>query len=154
MSKIKSIKAGKILDSRANWTVEVDLVTEQGLFRSSVPSGASKGKHEAPTVSVEKAIKNINEIIAPKLKGKDATSQKEIDSFLDPENSAPMLLPGFPWLSAGLELSLKISLYGNTFPQFLNVTRTIFVMLNCRCRLLMLSMAEPMPGMSWIFRNL
>jgi len=85
MSKIKSIKAGKILDSRANWTVEVDLVTEQGLFRSSVPSGASKGKHEAPTVSVEKAIKNINEIIAPKLKGKDATSQKEIDSFLDPE---------------------------------------------------------------------
>ena len=85
MTKIKQILARKILDSRANWTVEVDLVTEQGLFRSSVPSGASKGKHEVPTLSVEKAIKNIKEIIAPKLKGKEATFQKEIDNFLNPE---------------------------------------------------------------------
>lgn len=83
--KIKSIKARQILDSRANWTVEVDLQTPQGLFRDSVPSGLSKGKSEAPTVNPEKAVKNINEIIGPKLKGKDVTSQKEIDSFLKPE---------------------------------------------------------------------
>jgi enolase len=85
MSKIKSIKARKILDSRGNWTVEVDLVTEDGLFKSSAPSGASKGKYEAPTLSSERAIKNINEIIAPKLKGKEVTLQKEIDDFLNPE---------------------------------------------------------------------
>jgi len=85
MSKIKSIKARKILDSRANWTVEVDLITDRGLFRSSVPSGASKGKYEAPTLSPEKAVKNINQIIAPKLKGKNPTKQKEIDSFLSPK---------------------------------------------------------------------
>lgn len=85
MPKISSIKARKILDSRANWTVEVDLETPQGLFRDSSPSGASKGKHEAPTLSPEKAVENINKIIAPKLKGKDVTSQKEIDYFLKSE---------------------------------------------------------------------
>jgi enolase len=85
MLKIKSIKARKILDSRGNWTVEVDLVTENGLFKSSAPSGASKGKYEAPTLSSERAIRNINEIIAPKLKGKEVTLQKEIDDFLNPE---------------------------------------------------------------------
>ncbi|MDI6603249.1 MAG: enolase, partial [Patescibacteria group bacterium] len=79
------IKARKILDSRGNWTVEVDLVTEQGLFRCSVPSGASTGKYEAPVVNSEKAVKNVNEIIGPKLKGKEVTSQKEIDNFLNPE---------------------------------------------------------------------
>lgn len=85
MSKINSIKARKIVDSRANWTVEVDLVTKEGLFRSSVPAGASKGKYEAPTLSPEKAVKNINEIIGPKLKEEKATAQKEIDNFLNPE---------------------------------------------------------------------
>ena len=85
MCEIKSIKARKILDSRGNWTVEVILETSQGLFLDSSPAGASKGKFEAKTLSVEKAIKNINEIIGPKLKGKEVTSQKEIDEFLNPE---------------------------------------------------------------------
>ena len=43
--RIKSIKAREVLDSRGNPTVEVDLVTENGLFRSMVPSGASAGQH-------------------------------------------------------------------------------------------------------------
>ena len=47
MSKIKSVKAREILDSRGNPTVECDIVTEKGLFRASVPSGASAGVHEA-----------------------------------------------------------------------------------------------------------
>ena len=85
MSKIKSIKAREIIDSRGNWTVEVDLITEYGLFRDSAPSGASVGKYEAPIVSTKKAVKNINEIIAPKLKGKDVSNQQEIDKFLDPK---------------------------------------------------------------------
>jgi len=45
-SKIKSIKAREILDSRGNPTVEVDLATDLGVFRASVPSGVLKGKYE------------------------------------------------------------------------------------------------------------
>jgi len=85
MSKIKSIKAREILDSRGKFTVEVDLMTDDGLFRASVPAGASKGKYEAPTMAVNKAIKNVNEIIASRLKGRDPTQQKEIDQFLSPK---------------------------------------------------------------------
>ncbi|RHY88303.1 hypothetical protein DYB26_015786, partial [Aphanomyces astaci] len=46
-STIKKVHAREIIDSRGNPTVEVDLTTEQGLFRASVPSGASTGIHEA-----------------------------------------------------------------------------------------------------------
>ena len=91
-SKIKNIKAREILDSRGNPTIEVDLKTNLGIFRASVPSGVSKGKYEAVELrdggkryqgmGVLKAVKSINKIIAPKLKGKDATNQKEIDEFL------------------------------------------------------------------------
>lgn len=92
ISKIKSTKAREILDSRGNPTVEVDLITNQGLFRASVPSGVSKGKYEAVELrdgggryhgrGVLKAVKNVNEIIAPKLKGKDPTKQKELDDLM------------------------------------------------------------------------
>ena len=82
--KIKNIKAREILDSRGNFTVEVDLITDQGLFRASAPAGASRGKYEAPSVEVKRAVRNINKIISPRLKGKDPTKQKEIDKFLDP----------------------------------------------------------------------
>jgi len=91
-SKIKKIKAREILDSRGNPTVEVDLITEQGLFRASVPSGASKGKYEAVELrdgrkryqgmGVRIAVKNVNEKILPKLKGKNVIKQKEIDETL------------------------------------------------------------------------
>ncbi|MFA5857016.1 MAG: phosphopyruvate hydratase [Candidatus Pacearchaeota archaeon] len=93
MSKIISIKAREILDSRGNPTVEVDLITEDGLFRSSVPSGASTGIYEAVELrdndkskynglGVLKAVSNINNIIAPKLLGKEVINQKELDNFL------------------------------------------------------------------------
>ena len=90
--RIQSIKAREIIDSRGDPTVEVDLTTDRGLFRASVPSGASKGKYEAVELrdggdryqgkGVLKAIKNINEIIGPKLIGKDPTKQKEIDRLM------------------------------------------------------------------------
>ena len=82
--KIISIKAREILDSRGNWTVEVDLKTACGFFRDSAPSGASTGKHEAPFVSSSKAVQNINGKMAPKLKGKSVADQEAIDKFLDP----------------------------------------------------------------------
>ena len=91
-SKIKNLKSREILDSRGNPTIEIELETEDEIFLASVPSGASKGKFEARELrdggkryqglGVLRAIKNINKIIAPKLKGKDPTKQKEIDNFL------------------------------------------------------------------------
>ena len=84
-----------IIDSRGNPTVEVDLHTEKGLFRASVPSGASTGVHEAVELrdkdsskwvgkGVDQAIANVNNVIAPELikSGIPVTSQKEIDNFL------------------------------------------------------------------------
>jgi enolase len=92
MSKIKHIKAREILDSRGNPTIEIELETDFGKFFASVPSGASKGKYEAVELrdggkrylgkGVRKAIKNINEIIAKKLRGFNVTKQKEIDKIL------------------------------------------------------------------------
>jgi len=90
--KIKSIKAREILDSKGNPTVEVDLITDSGVFQASVPSGVSKGKYEAVELrdggtryggkGVLNAVSNINEIIAPKLIGKEVTEQKAIDESM------------------------------------------------------------------------
>ena len=94
MSFIADIHARQILDSRGNPTVEVDVVTENGILgRAAVPSGASTGKHEAVELrdgdkqtylgrGVLKAVKNINEIIAEQLSGIDVTRQTYIDALL------------------------------------------------------------------------
>jgi enolase len=90
---IKSIKAREILDSRGNPTVEVDLTTENGVFRAAVPSGASTGIYEALELrdddpkrylgkGVLKAVGNINNHLAPALIGKDSTKQEEIDELM------------------------------------------------------------------------
>ncbi|TMI79226.1 MAG: phosphopyruvate hydratase, partial [Bacteroidetes bacterium] len=83
MSYISEIFARQILDSRGNPTVEVDVLTDEGaLGRAAVPSGASTGVHEAVELrdgdkkvfggkGVLKAVKNVNDIIAPKLLGYD-----------------------------------------------------------------------------------
>ena len=77
--KIASIKGREILDSRGNPTIEVDVVLENGILgRASVPSGASTGENEALELrdndrtryggkGVRKAVKHINEVIAPAL---------------------------------------------------------------------------------------
>jgi enolase len=88
MAKIKNIIAKEIKDSRGKPTIEVEVETEKGFYVASVPSGASTGENEALELrdadgkGVQTAIKNVNEIIAPKLKGKDATNQKEIDGLM------------------------------------------------------------------------
>jgi enolase len=89
---IQSIKGREIIDSRGNPTVEVDLFTENGMFRASVPSGASTGIHEAVELrdggsrykgkGVLKAVRNINEILDARLKGFEVTKQKEIDDAM------------------------------------------------------------------------
>jgi len=82
MSKIDSIKAKEIKDSQGRPTVEVELNTDLGRFTASVPSGVSSGKYEAVAKRAKLAIKNVNEIIAPKLIGKDVTLQEKIDKLL------------------------------------------------------------------------
>merc|ERR1719159_504205 len=92
-SKVVSIRAREIFDSRGNPTVEVDLLTDMHLFRAAVPSGASTGIYEALEMrdgdkkrllgkGVLKAVDNVNNIIGPKLVGMDVTDQKGIDKAM------------------------------------------------------------------------
>lgn len=93
MSKIKSVKAREILDSRGCPTIEVEIRTEKGFIGvSSVPSGASTGKKEALELrdnderyfgkGVLKAVKNVNEVISKEIIGLEVSKQKEIDTKL------------------------------------------------------------------------
>ncbi|MDR2246213.1 MAG: phosphopyruvate hydratase [Treponema sp.] len=91
MSLIEYVEAREILDSRGNPTVEVDVVLKDGFMgRAAVPSGASTGEHEAVELrdgdkdrylgkGVQKAVANVNDIIAPEIQGLDALDQVDID---------------------------------------------------------------------------
>ena len=93
MSIIINIHARQILDSRGNPTVEVDVVTENGVMgRAAVPSGASTGEHEAVELrdggdtfmgkGVSKAVENVNAIIAQELLGVSVFEQNAIDKLM------------------------------------------------------------------------
>ena len=89
--KIEKIHAREILDSRGNPTVEVEVTLENGVMgRAAVPSGASTGENEALELrdgdkdrylgkGVLKAVDNVNEVIAPALKGDCVLEQRVID---------------------------------------------------------------------------
>ncbi|TZF84980.1 phosphopyruvate hydratase [Pedobacter sp. BS3] len=95
MSLILDVHARQILDSRGNPTVEVDVITENGVVgRAAVPSGASTGMHEAVELrdndkskymgkGVLNAVKNVNEKLAPELKGIDVFEQNLIDKVMN-----------------------------------------------------------------------
>ena len=92
MTKISSVHARQIIDSRGNPTVEAEVTTDAGITaRASVPSGASTGKYEAVELrdldksyylgrGVLKAVKNINSIINNELIGFDVGDQADIDN--------------------------------------------------------------------------
>ncbi|TCK06539.1 phosphopyruvate hydratase [Phorcysia thermohydrogeniphila] len=94
MSRIESVKAREVLDSRGNPTVEVEVTLESGVTaRALVPSGASTGEKEALELrdkdpkryygkGVLKAVRNVNEVIAPALVGLESTDQANIDKLL------------------------------------------------------------------------
>lgn len=93
MSRIKSVRGREILDSRGNPTVEVEIELDCGVkTRSSVPSGASTGVHEAKELrdnnsryggkGVLKAVRNINTVIAPEMAGRDVTEQLNLDELM------------------------------------------------------------------------
>lgn len=89
---ITGVTARQIFDSRGNPTVEVDINTQQGLFRAAVPSGASTGVYEALELrdggkdwmgkGVLKAVENVNKIIGPAILGMNPMEQQKIDDFM------------------------------------------------------------------------
>lgn len=94
MEMIEAILAREILDSRGNPTVEVEVGLRDGsIGRAAVPSGASTGKYEALELrdkskkryggkGVEKAVENVNKVVAPRLIGMDAMNQRLIDQTM------------------------------------------------------------------------
>ena len=106
MSKISKVFARQIIDSRANPTIEVDIVLDSGeMGRAGVPSGASTGIHEALELrdgdksdfmgkSVHKAVNNVNDLIAKEIIGMETDRQQELDdkmlSFDGTENKSKL----------------------------------------------------------------
>ncbi len=93
MGKITDIYAREILDSRGNPTLEADVVLDSGAYgRAAVPSGASTGQKEAIELrdgekryrgkGVRKAVRNVIEEIAPRLKGVEGSDQSFVDSLM------------------------------------------------------------------------
>ncbi|MEQ8905850.1 phosphopyruvate hydratase [Ekhidna sp.] len=94
MSVIESVFARQIMDSRGNPTIEVEVITEDGYIgRAAVPSGASTGEHEAVELrdgdksrymgkGVQKAVDNVNDIIAPEIEGLLVVEQSYIDQVM------------------------------------------------------------------------
>ncbi|HXB44723.1 MAG TPA: phosphopyruvate hydratase [Puia sp.] len=94
MSYIEQVHGRQILDSRGNPTVEVDIITDQGVLgRAAVPSGASTGIHEAVELrdgdkktyqgkGVRKAVDNVNDLIAEKILGFEVADQPGLDRLL------------------------------------------------------------------------
>ena len=100
MSIIIKVHARQILDSRGNPTIEVDVVTENGVLgRAAVPSGASTGEHEAVELrdggkaymgkGVLKAVHNVNATIAPELMGISVFEQNHIDQLMIELDATP-----------------------------------------------------------------
>ena len=101
MSTIIEIHAREILDSRGNPTVEADVVLSSGARgRAAVPSGASTGEHEAEELrdgdprryggkGVQEAVRNVNEVLGPRLEGMDAADQISVDAELMDADGTP-----------------------------------------------------------------
>lgn len=106
MTKITKVSALPILDSRGNWTIEANLELEgRFLGVAGVPAGASLSLYEKKTVPVKTAVTAINNLIRPRLLGRDLPNQAEFDNFLinfdaDPQGSS---------LGANTTLSLSLA---------------------------------------------
>ena len=92
-TKIVSVSAREVLDSRGNPTVEAEVATAASVGRASVPSGASKGKLEALELrdgderrfhgkGVRKAVANVTKVLGPKVRGMDASDTSKVDGVM------------------------------------------------------------------------
>lgn len=129
MSSIQSVKAREILDSRGNPTVEVEVGTQDGVFRASVPSGASTGAYEAVELrdggdrflgkGVLKAVANVNDILGPAVLGMNPTEQSDVDKVMIDLDGTPN--KGNLGANAILGVSLAVSKAGaaaNSIPLY------------------------------------
>ena len=119
MEQIEVVAAREILDSRGNPTVEVEVGLSDGSFgRAAVPSGASTGRYEAVELrdkrkkrylgkGVEKAVDNVNRVIASAFVGMDATDQRQVDKTLIELDGTPN--KGKMGANAILGVSLAVS---------------------------------------------
>ncbi len=83
MATISSITCNRFLDSRGNWTIHTKVVLDDGsVGMQSIPEGASKGKHEAVSVPVDKAMRYVSGPFNMALAGKSPLNQQEIDTVL------------------------------------------------------------------------
>ena len=101
---IRRVLARQVFDSRGRPTVEADIQLEDGsLGRAIVPSGASTGQHEAHELrdrdsraygglGVLRAVANVNDVLAPRIIGLDATDQRKLDATLRAVDSTPNLV--------------------------------------------------------------
>ena len=101
MSTIIEVHAREILDSRGNPTVEAEVVLSSGANgRAAVPSGASTGEHEAAELrdgdpnryggkGVTEAVRNVNEVIGPRLEGMAAADQIAVDAEMMDADGTP-----------------------------------------------------------------
>jgi enolase len=101
MSTIIEVHAREILDSRGNPTVETDVVLASGAQgRAAVPSGASTGEHEAVELrdgdarrylgqGVVEAVRNVNEVLGPRLEGMAAADQIAVDAEMMDADGTP-----------------------------------------------------------------
>jgi len=98
--KIQRVHAREVLDSRGQPTVEVEVTLKNGVTgRATVPSGASTGAHEAVELrdggnrflgkGVRRAVAHVNQLIAPRLRGKDARDQRTIDQTMLRHDDSP-----------------------------------------------------------------
>lgn len=91
-SSVTAVSGREIIDSRGNPTVEVDITTTDGMFRASVPSGASTGIYEAVELrdggsrylgkGCLKAVENVNSVLGPAMIGKDPSEQNALDQLM------------------------------------------------------------------------
>jgi enolase len=100
MASIQRVRAREILDSRGNPTVEVDVVTAEGVLgRAAVPSGASTGAYEAVELrdggerfmgkGVQQAVANVNDTIGPEVAGLSVLEQRRLDALLIDLDGSP-----------------------------------------------------------------
>ena len=102
--RIRTVKAREILESTGLPTIEVDVITEGGVLgRADTPAGTSRGRHEAFEMrdggkryggfGVQKAVKTVNEIIAPILKGMDVRQQDRKSTRLNSSHYRSSRMP-------------------------------------------------------------
>ena len=100
MGTIEYVVGRQVLDSRGNPTVEAEVFTHAGFGRAIVPSGASTGTHEAVELrdgeaaryggkGVRQAVRNVNEVLGPRLEGMTATDQIAVDAEMMDADGTP-----------------------------------------------------------------